>query len=385
MLPDQHQSCERPWPRRPEVHSVRRWLGTMDKCCTNGVIVHRGFATLAVMDSGTQRSEAPLYNTAAVVQRTGVAATTFRAWERRYGYPKPQRDAKGQRLYSERDIQGIAWLSEQTSHGVAISRAVVILRGGYAAPGTASAPAPSAAIRSFAALRAELLDALLAFDLAPAERLLAEAFALFSIEDVCMHILEPLLVEVGDRWHAGELSVADEHHITSFIRARLFSLLTAYQRADGGPLVFAACAPDEWHEIGILLVSVFLARRGIDVRYFGPNLPLDDLATVVRHHRPAVVALSAQSRETASNLRGADLVLRGAKPPHPRLVFGGQAFDADPALREAIGGTYVGPTAVAASGFIEGMLEGGTAGLQAAQAESAGPPARLPSVRPRRR
>jgi DNA-binding transcriptional MerR regulator len=87
----------------------------------------------------------------------------FPDWERRYGYPKPQRDAKGQGLYSERDIQGIAWLSEQTSHGVAISRAVVILRGGYAVPGTAGAPAPSAA-RSFAALRSELLDGQLAFD-----------------------------------------------------------------------------------------------------------------------------------------------------------------------------------------------------------------------------
>jgi methanogenic corrinoid protein MtbC1 len=334
------------------------------------------------MDSGTQRSEAPLYNTAAVVQRTGVAATTFRAWERRYGYPKPQRDARGQRLYSERDMQGIAWLSEQTSHGVAISRAIAILLGGYAAPRNAAAVEASSAPRSFAALRSELLDALLAFDVARAEKLLAEAFALFSIEDVCMHVIQPLLVEVGDRWHAGELSVADEHHITSFIRARLFSLLTAYQRPDGGPLVFAACAPDEWHEIGILLVSVFLARRGIDVRYFGPNLPLEDLASVVGQHRPAVVALSAQSRETASNLRGASMVLRGGKSPHPHLVFGGQAFDADPALRESIGGTYVGPTALAASGFIERML---AAGFHEVKAEDADPPARPRSVRRRRR
>jgi len=181
------------------------------------------------MDSGVQDSGAPLYNTAAVVQRTGVPATTFRAWERRYGAPKPRRDARDQRLYSERDIQTIRWFSEQTSHGVAISRAVAMLRGGYAAFGNCSAPAVPSAARSFAALRTELLDALLAFDLSRADRLRAEAFALFSIEDVCLHIIEPLLVEVGHRWHAGELSVADEHHISSFIRARLFSLLTAYQ------------------------------------------------------------------------------------------------------------------------------------------------------------
>src|SRR3954453_1865430 len=111
------------------------------------------------MDSGVQDSGAPLYNTAAVVQRTGVPATTFRAWERRYGAPKPRRDARDQRLYSERDIQTIRWFSEQTSHGVAISRAVAMLRGGYAAFGNCSAPAVPSAARSFAALRTELLDA----------------------------------------------------------------------------------------------------------------------------------------------------------------------------------------------------------------------------------
>ena len=79
-------------------------------------------------------SDTPLYNTSAVVQRTGVPATTVRAWERRYGYPKPHRDSAGQRLYSEHDIQAIRWLSDQTTHGVAISRAVEMLRGGHAGP-----------------------------------------------------------------------------------------------------------------------------------------------------------------------------------------------------------------------------------------------------------
>jgi len=301
---------------------------------------------------------AALYNTAAVVQRTGVPATTFRAWERRYGYPKPDRDAGGQRLYSERDIEAIRWLSVQTAHGVAISRAVAMLRSGYAAaehPGPPSRLTPAA--RSFAAVRADLLRALLDLDIGQPESVLAEAFALFSVEDVCLQVIEPLLVEVGDRWHAGELSVADEHYISSFFRARLFALLNVYLRRDGGPLVFTACAPGEWHEVGILLVSLFLARRGIAVRYLGPSLPLEDLAKAVAQHHPAVVALSAQSDETARNLRGASRLLMVGSPPHPHLAFGGQAFNDNPALRASVEGTYVGPNATAASGSIAHLLE----------------------------
>src|SRR6185437_12544612 len=75
----------------------------------------------------------------------------------------------------------------------------------------------------------------------------------------------------------------------------------AYQAPDRhGPLVFTACAPDEWHEVGILIVSIFLARRGYAVRYLGPNLPLEGLAAIVARHHPAVVALSAQSRDSAA-------------------------------------------------------------------------------------
>jgi DNA-binding transcriptional MerR regulator len=211
----------------------------------------------------SEDADAPLYNTAAVVQRTGVPATTFRAWERRYAYPKPRRNEGGRRLYSEHDIQAIRWLSDQTTHGVAISRAVEMLRGGHGGPDTIAEQVPSRSGRSFEAIRADLGQALLALDADRGELILSEAFALFSVEDVCLHVLQPLLVEVGDRWHAGELSVAEEHYVSSFVRGKLFSLLQAYQTPDSrGPLVFTGCAPDEWHEVGILIVSIFLARRG---------------------------------------------------------------------------------------------------------------------------
>lgn len=302
-------------------------------------------------------SDVPLYNTAAVVQRTGVPAVTFRAWERRYGFPKPRRDPAGQRLYSERDIQHIRWLADQTGRGVAISRAIAMLRGGYAGPPPAE-PIPSQAARSFETLQSEMREALLAFNAGRAEAVLAEAFALFSVEDVCLRLLEPLLVDVGDRWHAGQISVAEEHYASSFVRTRLFALLHAYESADGrGRLIFTACAPGEWHELGILLVSVFLVRRGYSVRYLGPNLPVEGLAGVVQRHRPDLVVLSAQSAETARELGGAAAALRAGPPPHPRLAFGGQAFNLDPSLRETIEGTYVGPDAAAAVEAVTRLLE----------------------------
>jgi MerR family transcriptional regulator, light-induced transcriptional regulator len=303
-------------------------------------------------------SDTPLYNIAAVVQRTGVPATTIRAWERRYDYPKPHRDDDGQRLYSERDVQTISWLLDQTRHGVAISRAVDMLRSGHARTDGALVQTPPRGGRSFPAVRADLGQALLALDADRADDVLTEAFTLFSVEDVCLQVLQPLLIDIGDRWHAGELSVAEEHYATSFVRARLFGLLQAYQPSHTrGPVVFTACAPDEWHEVGILIVSVFLARRGLSVRYLGPNLPLEGLAAIVGRHHPAAVVLSAQSQETARKLRRAAQAVQEGPPPHPRVVFGGQAFNSDPRLRTSIEGTYVGPDAAAAADAIASLVE----------------------------
>jgi methanogenic corrinoid protein MtbC1 len=146
--------------------------------------------------------------------------------------------------------------------------------------------------------------------------------------------------------------------VSSFVRGRLFSLLQAYQTPDSrGPLVFTACAPDEWHEVGILIVSIFLARRGYAVRYLGPNLPLEGLPVLVARHHPAVVALSAQSRESARKLRGAARALQEGAPPHPRLVFGGQAFNADAKLRTTMDGTYVGPDAASSVDAIAHLVD----------------------------
>src|SRR5215211_2056979 len=72
-------------------------------------------------------SAAPVFNTKAVAHETGVPADTFRAWERRYGIPRPRRTAGGHRLYSERDIAIIRWLRDRTDDGVNISHAVMLL------------------------------------------------------------------------------------------------------------------------------------------------------------------------------------------------------------------------------------------------------------------
>ena len=296
----------------------------------------------------------PRYNTAAVVRLSGIPAATFRAWERRYGFPKPWRMPAGQRLYSEQDVAAIRWLHEQTERGLTISRAVALVLEELAS--AEQRPANARTGRPAADLVADLTGALLAVDQVRAEAVLAEAFALYPVEAVALEVMQPLLVEVGERWHSGELSVADEHYVTNFLLRKLFTLLNAYDSGHRGGLIVTACAPGEWHEVGVLIVSLFLARRGYRVLYLGPNLPLDSLTRELPRLRPDLVCLSAATRETAEAMIHGMHHLAASSDDGPRLGFGGRAFTTDPELIGALPGEYLGPDARAALATVERLL-----------------------------
>jgi DICT domain-containing protein len=72
-----------------------------------------------------------------LARRTGIAATTVRAWERRYGFPRPQRLPKGHRRYSEADVVALAEVLRARDAGIRLEVAVAqVLR--TAAPTTSS-------------------------------------------------------------------------------------------------------------------------------------------------------------------------------------------------------------------------------------------------------
>ena len=45
------------------------------------------------------------FNIAAVERETGLSKDVLRMWERRYGFPIPERDANGERLYPEAQVE----------------------------------------------------------------------------------------------------------------------------------------------------------------------------------------------------------------------------------------------------------------------------------------
>jgi MerR family transcriptional regulator, light-induced transcriptional regulator len=292
-------------------------------------------------------SREPLYNTRAVVQMTEVPADTFRAWERRYGLPRPHRTPGNQRLYSERDIGVIVWLRDRTNEGMTISQAIQRLRLEH--PDVLKpepAPIPITVTREtspepqLAQLRERLIVAASEFDNLAGERVIDEALALFSLEEACTRVVTPVLIEIGERWSRNEVSVAVEHFATRLITRRLASIFNLVAPPTGRGTIVAACPPHEEHEVGLLILSIFLARRNWRVIYLGANVPERDLVATVRQVSPDLVCLSASTVPAAQQaLQVADAVMVAF--PRSRVACGGRAFDMHASLRISNGVLYL--------------------------------------------
>ena len=276
----------------------------------------------------------PIYNMKAVSQRTGIPAPTLRAWERRHKALAPGRSSGNYRLYSERDIAILEWLDQKTKTGLSISRAVALLErmlaGSEGALSSATAPDR---LQDLPRLNAALREALGELDERAAGAILAEAFALYPIEDVWEGVITPALAGIGDDWHAGRIGIATEHFATSYLLGRLLALLNA-QPVGEGPLILLGCAPGERHEIGVLMLALMLRRAGHNTRYLGGDVPLQDWARAIRELQPSLVAISAMTAHSAEMLAGLEIALAGLPLNRlPRIVFGGMGFTAGaPAL-----------------------------------------------------
>jgi MerR family transcriptional regulator, light-induced transcriptional regulator len=322
---------------------------------TWSILYHRMY----MEDKHALKDHLPVYNIKAVSRLVGLLPVTLRAWERRYGIPNPGRGNQGYRLYSEQDVRTLRWLKAQVDSGLSIGRAVDYLnelrqsgQDPTAEPAVRyprrteylpGAPGNNASSPTILRLKQDFFEALLDYDESRALEVMRRAFTIYSVDQVLAGVVEPTLVEIGEAWHRGELPIATEHYATQFCMQHLMSMMAAAAPPNRPGVIVAACAPGEMHQIGLLMLVVMLRWRGWDVKFFGPDLPLDRLAEVLMLIRPAMIMFSANRFETARALQGLPKIIATLPEPHPIMVFGGQAFLTE-RLPESVPAVYVNAT-----------------------------------------
>jgi len=312
-------------------------------------------------------NKTPVFNIKAVVKQTGLNPATIRAWERRYGFPSPRRTEGGHRQYSQRDIDTLNWLIARQDEGMSISHAIELWRS-YVEKGgdplesmmmvtlePVARPALPVAGQRIEELRQAWISACLDFDREKAEQVLAQAFALFSPNVVCIEVLQKGLAEIGGGWYEGQVTIQQEHFASALSVQRLETLIAAAPPPTRPERIIVATAPGDYHIFSPLLLTYLLRRQGWDVIYLGADVPAAELESTVEHVQPEIVVISAQLLHTAAALKEVASTLQDL---NIMLGFGGLVFNQMPELRQLIPGHFLGQTLEGAIQRISEMIAG---------------------------
>ncbi|HVN42540.1 MAG TPA: MerR family transcriptional regulator [Steroidobacteraceae bacterium] len=264
-----------------------------------------------------------MFSIKAVSQATGLSVETLRAWERRYGIVAPVRDDLGRRVYRPEDVLRLRRLREATDRGHPISRlarlddeALAALLEGPVGESPDSASAP---------LVERILAAAQAFRVEECEQALALAVAMLPPPRLIREVLRPVLLEVGERWHRGEMSIAQERLVSSVVRRQVATVLDTFGRSARRATIVFATLPGERHELGLLMAALICASHGFGIQYLGADLPAAEIARFARQVNAAVVALSVVLLDSIERVPAELAVLAQGLPDGTAVWLGGAA------------------------------------------------------------
>ncbi|OKJ21618.1 transcriptional regulator [Streptomyces sp. CB00316] len=295
--------------------------------------------------------------TGAVARLLGVAPTTLRSWDRRYGIGPASREGGRHRRWTAADIRLLERMCGLTNAGIPPAEAAraALAAASPEAParpdekqGRVEQPASHApGALPIGRARREcrgLARAAVRLDAHAMDELLAAAIGRYGLLVAWESVIMPTLHAVGRKWEtAGERYIEVEHllswHVSSALRR------AASQRAPvaGSGVSLLACTPGESHTLALEALTAGLAQQGLPVKMFGAALPVEAMEEAVRRTGPAAVVLWAQSRSTASRALAARVEsvewgVRGARRRPVVLVAGpGWAGQLPPGARHPSG------------------------------------------------
>jgi DNA-binding transcriptional MerR regulator/methylmalonyl-CoA mutase cobalamin-binding subunit len=253
----------------------------------------------------------------AVVEReTGLSKDTLRVWERRYGFPTPARDAHGERIYPQEQVNALLRIRRLLDQGQRPGR--IFAAGLQALDAAGPGPAPA---RTDAQQR--VLELLKSHRIGELRRDLEQAAVRHGLYRFVTETAAPLAATVGEAWASGELRVFEEHLFSEQLQAVLRGAIAQLSAAGTRPRVLLSTLPGEQHALGLLMAQAVFALEGAECLSLGTQTPAPDLVDAARADDADIVALSFTGSYSATQLADAVQRLRGMLPPATALWCGG--------------------------------------------------------------
>ena len=258
-------------------------------------------------------------NIGTVERDTGIARDTLRVWERRYGFPEPIRNDKGERMYPEEQLRRLQRIRRLLDQGLRPGKVVAL--------NNADLNKLEANLYPRIPLSdsvEHLLTVLQTTDGTELETALSVIYQQQGMQIFITETIVPLLYTVGERWAMGKLQVFEEHLLSEVLTRFLNSEISLLQKTAMKPRVLLATLPGEKHTLGLLMLAGMLSSRNISVVNLGGDVPLDQIVAAVERFDADVLGVTFSGAYQYENIRSSLIELRESIAEGVDIWMGGE-------------------------------------------------------------
>lgn len=261
---------------------------------------------------------------AAVERDTGLAKDTLRVWERRYGFPAPARDGRGERVYPAEQVDKLRLIRRLIDQGMRPARLIDLDPDALTRMLEELGGTPASAASEHGARLESLLELVRLHQPEALRDGLQQLLMKMGLQPFVIDIVAPLCTRIGEAWLRGYVDVPAEHLYTEQVKGILRTAIGVRSTAARGrPAVLLTTFPEEQHALGLLMVEAMLTPEGTCCVSLGVQTPLDDICSAAAAGHYDIVAVSFSSayplRHAIDGLRS----LRANLPPTVELWAGG--------------------------------------------------------------
>lgn len=226
---------------------------------------------------------------ASVERETGLSKDTLRVWERRYGFPTPERDANGERLYAPVQVRRLAQIKRLMDRGHRPGKLLTLDEAALLAldetrntlPATPDEQQLEAWLQLVKSHNSEAL-----------QRQFYREMAKRGLARFVQDIVGPLITRIGEAWARNELGIFEEHLFSQHLEKLFRSTLANISPLEGNPRVLLTTLSGEEHTLGLLMVEALLVLEDAYPVLLGPQTPIDEIARAAQIKAVNVVCLS---------------------------------------------------------------------------------------------
>jgi MerR family transcriptional regulator, light-induced transcriptional regulator len=203
----------------------------------------------------------------------GVSTSTLRSWERRHGFPSPDRSPGGHRQYALAEIEALRLTLAETHN---VSSAISLARERGEGPSSPS----------------RLAGALGAFDEDKANRVLEESLALRSFERTIEEVLLEAVAGLADPERTTAEYEFAWRHATGWLSA--LKRLAAPASRPEGILIFDGSVPCDLDGLHAQALELVLRRAGLRTLLLSTSIEPSRLGRALRALNPSAVVLTGR-------------------------------------------------------------------------------------------